>query len=455
MAILTDLPNELLLPVIADVSPLYIESFALTCKRIYHLCTDTLREHDLVRDGLRRDYTMASNTRLLGRIFEDSGLAAYPKVCEFFAGHRNNCHKDLVPEINIQTVESSYTAPLKTTNRHVDTGDLVIPLLITRLLNLRRTKICISLWPSILETVLQIVVASYNPMSSIQEPLPLGRLTEAHVYSLDHSNCGMDLAILLAMIPTLRKLRVFSQSGLGPYVFPHQNYCSGVTDMSLSGYGHLSFSIELISRTHSLQNFTYGYRVTDPAPKLEPRRLAESLKQHAGHCLLYLKLTTEFGQFGQWRDDLCRDQHRNHSNLSLGSLRGFSVLRVLITCVDMFIKTRDHSHHEKGTGTVQRLVAWLPASLETLVLHQGLEKWDRDVLRMLFRGFRNKKQARLPNLKRINFAEFPNFKQLMPNDIQAGCRETGARLGVHVALVQINGLSCTGGATRLGRTPLG
>ena len=41
MAILTDLPNELLLTVIADVSPLYIDSFVLTCKRIHSLGVDT------------------------------------------------------------------------------------------------------------------------------------------------------------------------------------------------------------------------------------------------------------------------------------------------------------------------------------------------------------------------------------------------------------------------------
>ena len=71
----------------------------------------------------------------------------------------------------------------------------------------------------------------------------------------------------------------------------------------------------------------------------------------------------------------------------------------------------------------------LPASPETLVLLPGLKKWNKDVLRLLFRGFRNNKQARLPNLKQVNFVELPDIDQVMREDIKNRCRETGVRLG--------------------------
>ena len=101
-------------------------------------------------------------------------------------------------------------------------------------------------------------------------------------------------------------------------------------------------------------------------------------------------------------------------------MRNFTVLKTLATGVDMFIN---------GTGTVQRFVSWLPASLETLDLYPGMKKWEADVLRKLFRGFRTNKQRRLPNLKIINFMAFPNFELGMPDDIKAACQATGIKIG--------------------------
>ena len=194
----------------------------------------------------------------------------------------------------------------------------------------------------------------------------------------------------------------------------------------------VSFLVEMVGRTIDLQRFTYHHNCYDNGVELHRRCLVEVLKRCAGQSLTYLNNSSKQGWYsGLRRQHLCQD----HDDLSLGSLRDFTVLKTLTTFLDVFIKTRHHICKDQypwymnGTGTVQRLTSWLPASLETLVLHRGFDKWNKDVLRMLFRGLRNKKQARLLNLKLIIFVKFPKFDQVMPDDVKTGCREMGVKLG--------------------------
>lgn len=77
MAILTDLPNELLLSIIADVSPLYIESFLLTCKRIYRLRADVITAQKLARSSILSQNPDLRSDGFLRNIVEDPGLALY------------------------------------------------------------------------------------------------------------------------------------------------------------------------------------------------------------------------------------------------------------------------------------------------------------------------------------------------------------------------------------------
>lgn len=228
------------------------------------------------------------------------------------------------------------------------------------------------------------------------------------------------------MVPTVRKLTVAGMSGAGPYSCPYQHRSAGVTEMILDHSVDFNYLEELVSRTYTLQRFTYIHRIHQSAAKLQPRLLAGLLRKHAGQSLVYLNLVGESQgptPTGFW------GQCRNHNDLSIGSIREFQIWKTLVTCVDIFVKTRGHGEIKSGTGTVQRLASWLPASLKTLILHQGLEKWDKDVLRLLFRGFQNKKQARLPNLKLINFVQFPKFELVMPDSLRAGCREMGIKIG--------------------------
>ncbi|CAF9939873.1 hypothetical protein IMSHALPRED_001668 [Imshaugia aleurites] len=419
MAILTDLPNELLLSIIADVSPIYIESFALSCKRIYELCEDTIIEYKQWSNRLAR----LQEIELLRSVLNEPHTALYPQFLKLLwtGSWGNRPPADLLAQIDTLTGQSPYTV-LHRTNAKCTVG----PLLITLLLNVKRIEFTTSCEPNLLDLVSHIVTASHNPSLALREPLALGRLREARVFDMGNSTHGMELTILLATIPTVRKLEVIL-ANTETYTFPHHYQCSGVTNMILDGFVNSSFLVELMRRTNGLEKFAYKHLINclGPGAKLEPRRLVELLKQRARSSLNYLKLLSEKISPGIHFRDLCR----NHNDLSLGSLRDFTALKILVTGVDFFIKTRGHSEYKNGTGTVQRLVSWLPASLETLVLHQGLEKWNKEDLRLLFRGFRNKKHVRLPNLKRINFVGLANFKRFMPDDIKAACQEKEVRLG--------------------------
>ena len=436
MAILTDLPNELLLSIIADVSPLYIESFVLTCKRIYGLSADAITEHAIVRSRFPSGSLPCHDVEFLQCVLQDPRLALYPVHwdIETYFSREDDTLRYLDTAIIIEIESNPYTALLDTSRSAWDAEHLIVPLMITRLLNLRTISIGGSCWQGdLVKTVSQIVKANYDPVLSLRESLPLGRLTEVEIDCLDDGISEMDLAVLLAMIPTLRKLSVVEPNESEPYSCTHQFHYSEITDMSLACCHDSGFLIELIRRTYCLQKFSYTHYVPSTLAKIGSRLVVESLKQHAGDSLLYLSLLTGRIDQHEWH----RNHYRNCIDLSLGSLRGFTVLKTLVTCVDMFIKTRCQGKIEPrsgtvletGTGTVQRLVSWLPASLEILVLHKGLECWDKDTLRLLFRGFRNNKQTRIPNLRFINFVDFPDFDWVMPEDIKNACQETRIKIG--------------------------
>lgn len=422
MVVLTDLPDELLLPIVAGVSPLYIESLALSCKRLYGLCVDVIREHDRIRSKIPTNANSkepfgTQPYKLLGCFFQDPSLAEYPLSWDM---NTVPCPGHLTTEINTHTLRGPHAYLFGTENSRPDAADLVIPLMITQLLNVRKIRMRFWQEPYLIGFMSRIIETSHDPILSLQEPSVLGRLKEAYIQAMDQPFfSGTELALLLSMLPSLKKLHVFHlfRDGEKPYVCLEKYHESGVTDMYLDGAIDSEFIVELIQRTKSLQNFTYAHWFTDMGVKFEPRRLLSILKKCTRQSLSFLCLVN--------RRNL---ERYPNCDLSLGSLRDFMVLKYLVTGVEMFIKTRGNSETQCGTGTVQRLVSWLPASLETLVLNGGLGVWNADILRMLFRGFRDQKQLRLPNLKRIKFLDFPMADQMMPHAIKVACRETGVAI---------------------------
>ena len=447
MVVLTDLPDELLLPIVADVSPLYIDSLALTCNRFHRLCADVIRGHDRIRREIptNNPFNLHGFEKgaydLLRRFLQSPSLAEYPSSWNFKdTALMDDVPEDLIDEIHLQALRGPHASLFDTETSRPSVAELVIPLVIAQLVNVRKirimtmsarsvpvrgTQINTTYAPYLIEFMSKIIRTSHNPKLMVQEPLILGRLKEAEVDSLIDGSGGTELPLLLSMLPTLRKLHVFGLKGEGPYVCPHKYRVSGVTDLLLEGTIDPEYIVQLIQRTKSLHSFTYLHCVNDLGVIFEPRRLLTTLKERARQSLIFLCLAPSFSPY--WIPDT-RDGYSSCRDLSLGSLRDFKNLRYLVTDIEMFIKTRSRSEDHHWKGTVQRLVSWLPASLETLVLVERLREWKPDTLRMLFRGFQNQKQLRLPNLKHIKFHEFYMVDQVVLNAIKVACRETGVTI---------------------------
>lgn len=168
MAILSDLPNELLLSIIVDVSPLYIESLALSCKRIYNLCADILREHDLVRTRL----LSLQKEDFLRTLLSNPSMALYPKSVDLFLGDRGDERppKDLIHTIGAQTLQTPYTILSNRTSVRY----MAIPFLVSRLLNVQKTLFYVVWAPYLLDLVEEVIEAKYDPTLTMRQPLPLG-----------------------------------------------------------------------------------------------------------------------------------------------------------------------------------------------------------------------------------------------------------------------------------------
>ena len=446
MVVLTDLPDELLLPIVADVSPLYIEYLALSCKRLYGLCAEVIREHDRIRSELPTanpfllygSETKASD--ILQHFFQNPSLAEYPTSWCFNDEVRiHDAPEDLIDAIDAHALRGPHADLFDAEKSRPSFAELVIPLLITQFVNLRKIEIGTTSGPSpysqegrinttyapyLIGFLSKVIKTSRNPKISLQEPSILGRLKEVEITSLTEGLGGTELPFVLSMLPSLRKLHISDLERERPYLCPHKYHVSGVIDMLLDGQIDSGYIVELIQRTKSLQSFTYLHKINDWGVMFQPRRLLTTLKKHARKSLIFLCLATSPDAY--WSPDNL-DGYPSCRDLSLGSLRGFENLKYLVTGVEMFIKPHGRNAYRRWNGTVHRLVSWLPASLETLVLVERLNEWQADTMRMLFRGFRNQKQLRLPNLKHIKFHDFYMWRGTL-NAIKVACRETGVTI---------------------------
>ena len=205
MAILTDLPNELLLQIIADISPLDLEFFLLSCKRIHLLGSDAAREHHLVKQNLK-DLTAC---QLLDKVISDASTALYPTSIDFWSDCISGT-LDLPFDVNVQALKTLFA---RRDGSNSVRADLSIPVLFALLLNLRKIHITICHQPYLIDIVAQIVEASHDTTLTLQEPLALGRLAEVLIRSScwqtdclygEYASHAMTLSILLAMIPSVR-----------------------------------------------------------------------------------------------------------------------------------------------------------------------------------------------------------------------------------------------------------
>ena len=432
MARLTDLPNELLLYIMADLSPLDIDSFLISCKGFYYLGIDTIfRAQNMVRSRLPSCLLGSEPADLLHSILQDPDITVYPLSCSFFTPDRGSVHanisEDLLSKINLQIAQSPHPGFPTVIDSKYEAADMIIPLLITRLVNLRKLRLFGCRQPYLLDTVSWIVEASHDKGRSMEEPLELGKLTEVSINARGQNIDALHITLLLSMIPTVRKLNASRLIHEHPYSFPYKFHGSAVTNLCLDGCVDLRFMKLLIMSTRDLQSFEFTYLTDFLTRDIVFRHFSAILLQHAGASLLHLSLLTD--DCGNCVHRLCVRSPRIYADLFLGSLRGFHKLRTLATRVEMLIQTHDSNSRKIKIKMVNRLVCFLPASLEALVLHKGTDKWNTNILDKLFRGFRDKRQARLPNLKLIDFVDFPDFDQAIPGVVKAACRELGIKIG--------------------------
>ena len=432
MTILTDFPGELLLKIIQHVSPLYLDHFLLSCKQIYSLRADTVHAHQMNRDNLAG----MSSCDLLKIVLSDAKTALYPTAIEFESvdGPRLSDHVMMVN--NAQALTEIFT---RSCYSGTPRPDLAVPVLLTQLLNLRKLDITVGISPYLIAIVTRLVKASHQPSVVSQEPLPLGRLTEVTIraglsrgrYTYHGATHVTQLASMMAMIPTVRKLKVFA-AGHCQYSSPSPDYLSGITELCLSGPIDSAFVEDLIGRTVSLKVFTCQYATCSSMrsqTNFAPRRVVQDLAGSARHSLVHLSLIVRPLSFipGDY------EERRYRRGLLLGDLEEFGLLTTLRTSIDMLTMIPrtggDNTTQNTRTRTIQNVTRVLPPSLETLVLDEGQKAWHEDDIDWLLEDLTEWKEWETGKLKLVNFANCADFEEYLSDETKDACHGAGVKLG--------------------------
>lgn len=384
---LMQFPNELLAHIMGHVPPPHFESLVLTCKLIHKLAAPAIQEYNSIWHSL----TTMSPYDLLQEIVLNPRLALYPSSL---------------------------------TTWQTDTAFHYSLTLLEKLPNAQRLDISTRNLGSLIERISLNLLTYYEPKpSTLPYPLPFEMLRAVHIQDNTNTRDAMDLAVLLSMIPSVRKLQVSSLCNSDPYDCPYRCYNAGVTELGLQGHVDSSFATDLICRTSHLQNFSYRLDLElqgQPQENLYPQRIVQFLQLEAGHSLTRLKLTIPS----------CHHPYRRpRCTLFVGSLRRFSTLKTLESSVDFLIQsTILRGASIRGNDVAQRLVDTMPSSLQTLKLDRGLGDWDDMVIRELFRDFSNEKKRYLPNLEMVWFVVCPNVRVLVSEHMIRECGSVGVEL---------------------------
>ena len=432
MTILTDIPGELLLKIIENVSPLYLDHLLLSCKKMYSLRASTVHEHQMIRSNLAR----MSSCDLLKLVLSNTDAALYPKSIrlESVDGPRLTDHVSMVN--NAKAMTEVFTRGCYSGNPR---PDLAVPVLLTRLLNLRKLDITVGISPYLMAIVTRIVKAIHRPTVDSQEPHALGRLTQVTIraglsydrYTYQGATHVTQLASLMAMIPTVRKLKVYAAS-MCRYSSPSPDYLSGVTELCLLGPLDLAFVEDIIRRTVSLKVFTRQYEPCDSMRSqilFAPRRVVQDLAGSARHSLVHLSLVVGPPTFnpGDY------DEGRYLRGLFLGDLGVFGLLTTLRTSIDMLAMLPrtggDHATQHPRRRPFQNVTKVLPLSLETLVLDQGQKAWQENQIDWLLYDLTEWKESENGKLRLVNFANCPDFEKYMSDETEDTFCGAGVKVG--------------------------
>ena len=432
MTILTDIPGELLLKIIENVSPLYLDHLLLSCKKMFALRANTVQEHQMIRSNLAR----MSSCDLLKLVLANPDTALYPTSVWLESVDGPRLSDNVMMVNNAKAMTEVFSRSCYSGNPR---PDLAVPVLLTELLNLRKLDITVGVSPYLMAVITRLVKAFHRPSAASQEPHALGRLTQVTIqaglsydrYTYQGATHVTQLASLMAMIPTVRKLKVVAAS-MCRYSSPSPDYLSGVTELCLIGPLDLAFVEDIIRRTVSLEVFTRQYKPCDSMRSqimFAPRRVVQDLAGSARHSLVHLSLIVDPPTFnpGDY------DEGRYLRGLFLGDLGVFSLLTTLRTSVDMLaMEPRtgvDHITPHPRRRTFQYVTKVLPLSLETLVLDRGQKAWREGDIDCLLFDLTKWKESEDGKLKLVNFANCPDFESYIYDETEDAIHEAGVKVG--------------------------
>ncbi len=384
MATLLDLPNEIILQIIEHTVPDGIESLSECNKRIRHLATEALFQHEqdnwfysLVRITELTDLDDAESDPLdlLEDILRTPHLALYPRNVfigewwERYAVHSSDPEgtiEDIDDELKVLIRQALENCPYVSSDEvdawssDIERGnaDATMALLLTLLPNVRH----IYLWDKWFVgdhcwDMLNRITEAPHKKDILKNSLAFRNLAQVEISTHLRTDTPEEADFLrrFAGLPSLTKLRYSdvecSSISMGA---SYPVYHGGVTGIEIMRSTlHPQLLATLLERTRTLEAFTYHFCGNESA-KWFPSRVCEVLQEHAAGSLEHLDL--------KW-DMKVEDGGCHHH---LGDLRQFGNLKRLSVNIAML-----NYEVESGLWQYKRLAKLLPASVEELELVGG------------------------------------------------------------------------------------
>ena len=469
MPSLLDCPNEIVIPIIdlvhaEDTDD--IVSFSCCNKRISLLSEGMLKKHKEMKEYRELEFGNHTNHQtidvglFLRAILNNEALARYPtkihiRECfgTFYDRSRTwqweehdvtvaalaDCRDAILAKIEACPYIEPRMQGCWTRNIFNGKESTVVPLLMLYLPNLRSITISNSIGN--LSFLRQLIsnIATANRTNTQNLPTPLSKLSHLRLEFEDTRSSVFKTSLpdwlrIVAGLPSLRRL---SGKAVNGHCSNRTEPCPG-TELTAINFTSSDIDVKIfryiLSRTKSLQTFTYSYEgLPHNRANWEPRTLVQLLHTHAAHSLKTLDLTSlsDAGPHNAKPDATFVD-----------CLHGFRVLKQVRLDHNMFIEnppipkfkatkayrpnTLDlelyvlrHGHAEK---TIHRLVDLLPVSIETVDLVSPL-RGKVEALAMMD-GLPELKQSRLPRLKGLRL----EVDDEMDGGMKASFKEAGVRL---------------------------
>ncbi|KAK0512628.1 hypothetical protein JMJ35_004645 [Cladonia borealis] len=437
MAILLDLANELLLPILDYLPPIEMVSLAMSCKRINTLAQDNLtlqrqrikKYQNVTLWGCCRHQTRPHPILLLRDICNDWRVAYYARslVIECCGSHPTPWVTDSDRSWN-ETAQAAYLMPLEAekvksvlpkitttvckmlrmalrwdeakVNNALDMTEhgargAILGLLVVSLPTIKSVSLKGYVWRDDLWIdSLKSIIDQQNPHSGSSGASFLMDVSELNLIQQYESRSAMSWSIV--PFATLPSLRVIRGASLKSYSIDNNLFAdnfglppSPVTEIDLQRTHLTTNDIGNVLRyVQVLTRFRYD-RQENIYRGAEPGEIFRALLTCASQSLESLALTSATASREPWDEDITE------------SLRGFKVLKELHLPSNASVASKSISNWRSlATEYTPRLVDLLPASIETVRL-VGEMTWKE--IAPLLLGLPEGKAEYLPKLKEILF----------------------------------------------------